>query len=315
MLAQVAQVRAALASLWQRVEVPQDDETLEERIRKLEIRARRLLDQRTLGAYDAIFRGHGIEFAEVREYQPGDPFQAIDWKVTARVGRPFVKRFVEERELTVLLIVDISASIRFGTRGRSKRDLGAEVASLLALAAARNNDRAGLLLFTDRVESYVAPKRGRNRLRILLHRILSQKAEGSGTDVALALASATRYLKTRSLLFVVSDFQGAPFDEALTAASRRHDVVALQLADPAEQTLPDVGLVEVVDPETGVPAILDLADPRVRQAYERDADLTERRLGAMFRKSGCDRLILRTDQQYEAELAAFFAARAKARLH
>lgn len=308
-------VRAVLAGLWQRVEIPEDEETLEERIRKLEIRARRLLDQRTLGAYDAIFRGHGIEFAEVREYQPGDPFQAIDWKVTARVGRPFIKRFVEERELTVLLLVDISASTRFGTRGRSKRDLGAEVASLLALAAARNNDRAGLLLFTDRVESYIAPKRGRNRLRIILHRILSQRAQGTGTDVALALASATRYLKTRSLLFVVSDFQGPPFDEALTAASRRHDVVALQLLDPAETALPDAGLVEVVDPETGAPSILDLADRQVRDAYAREAELNERRLGIVFRKSGCDRLVLKTDEPYEADLAAFFAARAKARLH
>jgi uncharacterized protein (DUF58 family) len=311
----LARVQAALAGLWRRVEIAEDEESLEERIRKLEIRARRLLDQRALGAYDAIFRGHGIEFAEVREYEPGDPFQSIDWKVSARMGRPFVKRFVEERELTVLLIVDISASIRFGTRGRTKRVLGAEVSSLLALAAARNNDRAGLLLFTDRVESYMAPKRGRNRLRILLHRILSQPAEGNGTDVSLALASATRYLKTRSLLFVVSDFQGPPFDEALTAAARRHDVVALQLVDPAETALPDAGLVEVVDPETGALAILDLADRRVREAYQRDAELEERRLGAMFRKSGCDRQILRTDRPYEADLAAFFAARARARLH
>ena len=308
-------VRAALVRMWGPVELPVDEESLEERIRKLEIRARRLLDQRTLGAYDAIFRGHGIEFAEVREYEPGDPFQAIDWKVSARMGRPFVKRFVEERELTVLLIVDISSSTRFGTRRRSKRDLGAEVASLLALAAARNNDRAGLLLFTDRVESYVSPKRGRNRLRILLHRILSQPAEGTGTDVGLALASATRYLKTRSLLFVVSDFQGPNFAEALTVAARRHDVVALQLLDPAERELPSVGLVEVVDPETGTPTVLDLSDRRVREAYRNEAEMAARRTAAVFRRSGCDRLVLRTDRPYEADLAAFFAARAKARLH
>lgn len=311
----LARVRAALARMWGPVELPEDEESLEDRIRKLEIRARRMLDQRTLGAYDAIFRGHGIEFAEVREYEPGDPFQAIDWKVSARMGRPFVKRFVEERELTVLLLVDISASTRFGTRVRSKRDLGAEVASLLALAAARNNDRAGLLLFTDRVESYVPPKRGRNRLRILLHRILSQPAEGSGTDVGLALASATRYLKTRSLLFVVSDFQGPSFDEALTVAAKRHDVVALQLLDPAETELPPAGLVEVVDPESGVPTIMDLSDRRVRETYRQESEVAARRVGIAFRRSGCDRLILRTDQPYEADLAAFFAARAKARLH
>ena len=186
-------------------------------VRRLELRARRLMENRAVGAYDSVFRGHGVEFSEVRAYQPGDPFQAIDWKVTARMGKPFIKKFVEERELTVLLAVDLSGSTDFGTRVRTKRDLSLELAALLGLAAARNNDRVGLLLFTDRVERWLAPRRGRGRLRQLLHVMASHRPEGRGTDIGLALATAVRSLKTRSLVFVLSDFQGPEFRKELTA--------------------------------------------------------------------------------------------------
>jgi uncharacterized protein (DUF58 family) len=284
-------------------------------VRRLELRARRLMENRAVGAYDSVFRGHGIEFSEVRAYQPGDPFQAIDWKVTARMGKPFIKKFVEERELTVLLAVDLSGSTDFGTRVRTKRDLSLELAALLGLAAARNNDKVGLLLFTDRVERWLAPRRGRGRLRQLLHVMASHPPEGKGTDIGLALATAVRSLKTRSLVFVLSDFQGPEFRKELTAASRKHDVVGLHLVDPGERTLPAVGLIEVRDPETGASGVLDLADPRTRQGLARMAKKRELRVEDVFRRAGADRLVLATDRSYAADLAAFFAARAQARLH
>jgi uncharacterized protein (DUF58 family) len=306
----------ALVRRWFRADT--DDETrfqLPAEVRRLELRARRLMENRAVGAYDSVFRGHGIEFSEVRAYQAGDPFQAIDWKVTARMGRPFVKRFVEERELSVLLAVDLSGSTDFGTRIRAKRELGLEVAAVLGLAASRNNDRVGLLLFSDRIERYLPPRRGRGRLRQLLHVMASHRAEGKGTDLGLALATATRALKTRSLLFVLSDFQGAVFEKELTAAGRKHDVVGIHLLDPAEQALPSAGLVAIRDPETGESGLLDLGSPAVRQALRRHALEQDERLERMFRVRGCDRIVLRTDRPYAAELASFFAARAKARLH
>ena len=284
-------------------------------IRRLELRARRLMENRAVGAYDSVFKGHGIEFSEVRAYQPGDPFQAIDWKVTARMGKPFIKKFVEERELTVLLVVDLSGSTDFGTRVRTKRELSLELAALLGLAAARNNDRVGLLLFTDRVERWLPPRRGKGRLRQLLHVMASHRPEGLGTDIGLALTSAARSLKTRSLVFVLSDFQGPEFRKELTAVSRRHDVVGLHLVDPGERELPAVGLIEVRDPETGVSGVLDLADSRTRAGLARLADEGERRVEDVFRRAGADRLVLATDRSYAADLAAFFAARAQARLH
>jgi uncharacterized protein (DUF58 family) len=273
------------------------------------------MENRAVGAYDSVFRGHGIEFSEVRAYQPGDPFQAIDWKVTARMGRPFVKKFVEERELTVLLAVDLSGSTDFGTRVRTKRELSLELAAVLGLAAARNNDRVGLLLFSDRVERWLPPRRGRGRLRQLLHVMASHRPEGKGTDVGLALTTAARSLKTRSLVFVLSDFQARSFRRELVAVSKRHDVVGLHLVDPGEMALPSAGLLEVRDPETGEPGVLDLGDSRTRDLLARAAQEREQQVALLFRQAGADRILLRTDRSYAADLAAFFASRARARLH
>ena len=283
------------------------------RARRLELKARRLVDGRALGAYDSVFRGHGIEFSEVRAYQSGDPFTSIDWKVTARMGRPYVKRFVEERELTVLLVVDLSPSTGFGTRLRLKRELAYEVAGVLALAAARNNDRVGLLLFTDRVERFVPPLRGRGRVLCLLYELLRFRPEGTGTDLDGALDAATRYLKVRSLIFVISDFLGGRADQALRAAAGRHDVVAIEIHDPAELDLPRSGLVEVQNPETGAREIADLADRRTRRRLRELAEAQRDELKRGIRRSGVDEIELRTDSSYAAELAAFFGARARAR--
>ena len=284
-------------------------------VRQLELRARRLMENRAVGAFNSVFRGHGIEFSEVRAYQPGDSFQAIDWKVTARMGRPFVKRFVEERELSVLLALDVSGSSEFGTRVRSKRQLGLEVAAVLGLAASRNNDRVGLMLFSDRVERWLPPRRGRGRVRQLLHVMVSHRPSGRGTDVGLALTMAARALKTRSLVFVLSDFDSEPFAQPLAAAGRRHDVVGIHLLDPAERALPAAGLVAVRDPETDRTGILDLASADAREALELREAWREDRLAKLFLDRGCDRIVLRTDRPYAADLASFFAARARARLH
>jgi len=284
-------------------------------VRRLEIRARKLMENRALGAYDSVFRGHGVEFAEVRAYQPGDPFQAIDWKVTARMGRPFVKRFVEERELSVLIAVDLSGSLDTGTRGGTKRQLALEVAALLGLAATRNNDRVGLLLFSDRLERWIRPRRGRGRLRQLLHVLVTHDAVGKGTDIGLALRTLVRALDTRSLVFVISDFRAADFHRELAVAGKKHDVVGIQLDDPSDLSLPRAGILEVVDPETGDVNTIDLGSRRVRQEIERQAAEREARLARLFLRAGCDRIVLRTDRPYAADLAGFFARRARARLH
>ncbi len=294
--------------------ISQDAADVVREVRRIDLQARRLMDSPALGSYESVFRGHGIEFSEVRAYEPGDPFQAIDWKVTARMRRPFVKRFVEERELTVLLAVDMSASTRFGTRAKLKRRLAAEVAGVLALAAMRSQDRVGLLLFTDRVERYVRPLRGRNRSLRLLHELLAYQPVRQGTDIPLALTTAVRLLRVRSLVFVLSDFVSpTPLTHSLLALSRRHDVVAVHLMDPGDYALPAQGLLELEDLETGDRRIADLASAGVREALAESGRQEADRLATTFRSCHVDRMTLRTDQPYVTELAAFFAARARQR--
>ena len=284
-------------------------------VRRLELQSRRFMDNPALGPYPSLFRGQGIEFSEVREYQPGDPFQAIDWKVTARMRRPYVKRFVEERELAVLLVVDVSASNDFGTRRALKRDLVAEVASVLALAAMRAADPVGMLLFSDRVERYARPARGRNRNLRLLHELVTVRPEGKGTDLELALITAARMLTVRSLVFVISDFVNAgELAGPLLALSGRHDVIALAVDDPAETALPESGWVEVVDPETGARAVVDLGDAAVRSGLAGHAASRRRELDALCARSHVDLVRLRTNAPYESRLAGFFAARGRRRL-
>ena len=273
------------------------------------------MDNPALGPYPSLFRGHGIEFSEVREYQPGDPFQAIDWKVTARMRRPYVKRFVEERELAVLLVIDVSASNEFGTRRALKRDLVAEVASLLAMAAMRAGDPVGMLLFSDRIERYVRPARGRNRNLRLLHDLITVQPEGKGTDLELALLTAARMLTSRSLVFVISDFLGGDdLASPLLSLSSRHDVVALAVDDPAERTLPESGWVEIVDPETGGHAVVDLGDAAVRERLATGSEVWERELESLCARCHVDLMRLHTNVPYESRLAGFFAARGRRRL-
>jgi uncharacterized protein (DUF58 family) len=282
-------------------------------VRRIELRTRGPVDSRFSGEYQSVFKGQGLEFVEVREYLPGDDVRTIDWNVSARTGKPHVKRYLEERELTVLLAVDLSASQRFGTRGRFKSALVAEVAAVLAMSAIRNNDRVGLLVFTDRVELFVPPKKGRRHVLRLIRDLLSFTPEGRGTDLGTAVAYALRILRSRSILFLFSDFHAGPgwagFERAFSSAAGRHDVVAVRLGDVRERELPDVGLLRVEDPETGERVMVDTGDPSVREAYAAAAREERERSRGLFRRLGVDEIELRTDLPYAPALLGFFRRR------
>jgi uncharacterized protein (DUF58 family) len=282
-------------------------------VRRIELRTRGLVNSRFSGEYHSVFKGQGIEFAEVREYLPGDDVRSIDWNVTARLGTPYVKRFVEERELTVLLVIDLSGSQRWGTRGRLKAELVAEVATTLAMSAMRNNDRVGLLLCTDRVELFVPPRKGRRHALRLTRDLLAFRPSGRGTDLAAGLDYASRLVRGRAILFLFSDFQlGSGWDalaRALTAATVRHDVVAVRLSDPRDAELPDAGVLALRDPESGAEVVVDTSDRRARERFARAAAEEVERGQRLFRRLRVDEIHLRTDQPYSATLLAFFRRR------
>lgn len=286
-------------------------------VRRIELRTRGLVDSRFSGEYHSVFKGQGIEFAEVREYTPGDDVRSIDWNVTARLGHPFVKRYVEERELTVLLLVDLSASQRWGTRGRLKSEVVAEVAATLAMSAMRNNDRIGLLLLTDEVEWFVPPRKGRRHVLRLIRDLLAFRPERRGTDLAAGLEYAARLGRSRAIVFLFSDFQlgggWAPFEQALKRTVAQHDVVAVHLHDPAEHALPAVGLLALRDPETGERVALNTSDPSVRERFARVQEEEAGRARSLFRRLGVDEIRIRTDQEYAAALMGFFERRERRR--
>jgi uncharacterized protein (DUF58 family) len=280
-------------------------------IRQIEIQTRRLVNDLFLGQYHAVFRGRGIEFSEVREYQYGDDQRAIDWNVTARMGVPYVKKFQEERELTVVLAADVSASSSFGTAGRSKAALAAEAGALLALSAVRNNDRVGLLTFTDRVETYLEPRKGPQHVLRVIRELLYPEPAGTGTDIGLAAELLARVLKRRSLVFVLSDFASEGFETQLSYTARKHDVVGLTLTDPREEQLPAVGIVELQDLETGERVLVDTGDERVRRGYHEEALRRREARSRGLRSLGIEEVPLRTDTGIVEPLMAFFRARAR----
>jgi uncharacterized protein (DUF58 family) len=279
------------------------------RVRRIEIRARRLVASVFLGEYHSVFRGRGIEFSEVRAYEPGDDVRAIDWNVTARMGTPFVKKYIEERELTVILVVDVSASSRFSTAETTKLELAAETAATLAFAAITNNDKVGLITFSDRVEKFVRPGKSRRHALRIIRELLYAKPDGSGTDIAAALTYLGRVVRRRAIVFVISDFFDDGYEAQLRATAARHEVVAITLNDEREATLPDVGLLEIEDAETGARATLDTSDGQVRAAYaERAGEIRARRRRA-FAASGVDEVALRTGASYVEPLMRYFRAR------
>jgi uncharacterized protein (DUF58 family) len=291
-------------------------------MRQLEIRTRRMVNDSLAGEYHSVFKGRGMDFDEVREYSPGDEVRTIDWNVTARAGRPFVKKFTEERELTILLLVDISASGNFGSATLSKRDLAAELASVLAFSAIRNSDKVGLLLYTDRIERYLPPKKGRRHVLRVVRDILYHTPEGRGTDTVKALDVANHVLHRRAIVFLISDFQSigdpavarAELRRAMRQTNRRHDLIAVQVADPREKELPNVGVLALEDAESGEIIELDTADAAVRRRFNELALDRAKRMVNDFRSEGVDTLELKTDAPYMAALQRFFKTRERRRV-
>ena len=279
------------------------------RVRRIDVSTRRLVRDVLAGEYSSVFKGRGMEFAEVREYQPGDEVRTIDWNVTARLGTAFVKRFVEERELTVVFVVDHSASDAFGSRGRTKAELATEVCAVLAMSATRNNDRVGAVLFTDRVERFIRPTKGRLQVLRVIAELVRFEPAGRRTDLAAALEFVNRVIRRHAVVFVVSDFLAASYERALGRAARRHDTIAVQLRDPRERELPGAGLLVVRDPESGGWRYLDSDDARTRAEFRRPGETFDRALEATLRRTGIDLIRLDTDRGYAEPLLAFFRRR------
>jgi uncharacterized protein (DUF58 family) len=282
-------------------------------VRRIDLRTRGLVNSRFSGEYHSVFKGQGIEFAEVRQYLPGDDVRSIDWNVTARLGEPYLKRYIEERELTVLLVVDLSGSQRWGSRGRLKSELVVEVVATLAMSAIRNNDRVGLLLVTSEVEWFVPPRKGRRHVLRLVRDLLAFRPTHRGTDLAAGLDYALRLAPSRSIVFVFSDFRlgdgWEEFSSTLTAATARHDVVAVHLTDPLDEALPSVGLLATRDPETGAVVHLDTTSSAGKEAFAGAARADAERARRLFRRRQVDEIHLRTDQPYNRELLNFFQRR------
>ena len=286
------------------------------KIRTIEIVTERLVRDRMAGQYHSVFKGSGISFSEVRQYTPGDDIRLIDWNVSARMNEAYIKLFTEEREMTVLLVVDMSASGRFGSAGQEKRELAAEIAAVVAFSAIRNNDRVGLVIFTDRVEKFVPPKKGKKHVLRVVSEILSFEPQHSGTRIAAGLEFLGRIARRRAVAFLVSDFL-APLDSyerALRITSRRHDVIPVTVTDPLEETLPSVGLIDLEDPETGELVVFDTSSREAR-AWEKDARKGQEARQALFRRLSMDGIAVRTDRPYLKSLSAFFEARARRLRH
>ena len=281
------------------------------RIRRIEITTRKLVSDSFAGEYQSVFKGRGMEFDEVRQYHPGDDVRTIDWNVTARTGEPYVKSFIEERELTVMLAVDVSGSGDFGTRNRFKRELAVELAAVMSFAATTNNDKVGLLLFTDQVELLVPPRKGRSHVLRMVRDLLVFQPVGSGTDLRLALDTVHQMLKRRSIVFLVSDFLADPesYRQAMLVANRRHDVVAFDLSDPLEHEIADVGILALEDAESGQLRWVDTGSGEWKREFsERVAHLEEHKREVLI-AAGVDRISVSTERDYVAEVGAFFKDR------
>lgn len=278
-------------------------------VRRLEIATSRAVNEAFAGEYQSAFRGRGMEFEEVREYQPGDDIRTIDWNVTARAGRPFVKRFVEERELNVVVAVDVSASESFGSVQRLKRETAVELAGVLAFAATRKNDRIGLIAFTDQVELFLPPRKGRRHVLRIIRELVNFEPAGVGTNISEALERLSHLLNRRSVIFLISDFLDDPIDTPLRLLHRRHDVVALRLVDPREESLPRMALIDLVDAEQGRIFTIDAGSTRVRREYARDARARAQAFQDSMRRLGVDHATIRTGEPYIHTLIRLFRQR------
>ena len=302
-----------------------DVKELMAKVGKIRILTNKLIDDQLSGDYHSTFKGQGVEFDEVRPYTPGDDVRTIDWNVTAKTGLPYIKRFSEERELTILFLVDVSGSQGYGSVRRSKMELAAEVTALLALTAIRNQDKIGLVLFSDQIVKYIPPRKGRDSVMRLVREVLAAEDQATGgTDIAAALKFLNGVQKRRAVVFLVSDFLGSSrtshtshtfqtFEKLLRATSRHHDMVCVPVSDPAERELPDVGLVELEDPETGALALVDTSSAAVRKRFAAQAAAENEELKRFFLKTGIDTLTIDTARPYIDEVRALFKRRARKR--
>ena len=280
------------------------------KVRKIEIKARGLSSNIFAGQYHSAFKGRGMAFSEVREYQYGDDVRDIDWNVTARFNKPYVKVFEEERELTVMLLIDVSGSLEFGTQRQMKRDMVTEIAATLAFSAIQNNDKIGVIFFSDRVEKYIPPKKGRKHILYIIREMLDFHAESRRTDVAQAVEFLTGVSKRRCTAFIMSDFYSRQsFEQQLTIANRKHDVVAIQVYDKRARELPDVGLIKVVDAETGFEQYIDTGSRRLREAYHKQWLQRQHDLKETFAKSNVDSVTIATDEDYVKSMMGLFQRR------
>ncbi len=283
------------------------------KIRRIQITTTRLVTDVFAGQYQSIFKGKGMEFEEVREYQPGDDIRSIDWNVTARTGDPYIKKFVEERELTVMLILDMSQSFYFGSVDKLKSQLAAELCSVLAFSAIKNNDKVGFIAFTDRIEKFVPPRKGISHVLRVIREALYFEPEGKGTDIPLAIEYLNRITTRRTVTFIISDFYAADFKKSLSIANKRHDIIAITITDPREINLPDIGIVKLSDPETEENFFLDTSNSRLRKDYHSQSlkKLEERK--RLFRSINVDSIDIHTDVPYAETLLRFFKMRERKR--
>jgi len=291
-----------------------DVKELMAKVGKIRILTNRLIDDQLSGDYHSTFKGQGVEFDEVRPYVAGDDVRAIDWNVTARTGTPYIKRYSEERELTVLFMVDVSGSQSYGSATRSKAELAAEVASLLALTAIRNQDKIGLILFSDRIVQYIPPRKGRQSVMRLVREVLAAEDDATGgTDIAGALRFLNGVQKRRAVVFLVSDFQAEGYEKELRVTARHHDVITIPVSDPAESELPRAGLAELEDPETGELLLVDTSDAQVRAAFAAAAQADVEARDRFFARNGIDTVPVATDRPYIQSIRALFKRRASKR--
>ncbi len=279
------------------------------KVRAIEIKSRGLSNQIFSGEYHSAFKGRGMAFSENREYQHGDEIRTIDWNVTARMGHPYVKVFEEERELTAMILVDVSASEQFGTQTQLKRSLITEIAAVLAFSAMQNNDKIGVIFFSDKIEKFVPPKKGKSHILRIIRELINFEAENTGTDIRLALDYLNSVIKKRTICFLVSDFEDRGFSDALKIANKKHDVVALQIQDPAEQVLPNIGLVQIRDAETGETRWVNTSSKSVRQKFAKNRSLQNAELKGLLRKSGVDFASIHTNENYVRPLMNLFKQR------
>lgn len=281
------------------------------KIRRIEIRTRKLVNDVFSGEYHSVFKGRGMEFSDVREYQPGDDIRTIDWNVTARLNHPFVKQFVEEREMTVMLLVDGSASENFGTKDRMKGEVASEICALIAFSAIKNNDKVGLIIFTDSVEIFIPPRKGRQHVLRVIREILYYKPKGKTTNINISLEYLNKVIKRKTVTFLVSDFLTKGYDKLLRVTNKKHDVIAVALSDPREMFLPAFGFVDLEDAETGEKKLIDCNDKNFIEEYSNISLRMQAKRKSLFRSMGIDFIDISTDVPYTNSLISFFKRRAR----